>query len=499
LILSHQPKSLITISLVSLLLCSSLFAFYHSNTAYSSDEVWSVKAASSSFGSEIAALKDQDVHPPLYFLILHLWIRLFGTGERSVRSLSGLFYILTVFAVYGIGRDLYGRDTALLSAALYLCSPLAILSAQFARMYALLGFLSILSIWLYLQFSIKRNSSKFRFALYVLVNVLGTFTHIAFFFLLFGQIAFHLMFYRREAKRFLIAIALSLVPYTILWLPVLFAQLAKAREDASLGWVKKPSFSMIAELFLVYGGAFWLLIPVLIYMWWRSGFSLSRFSKLSISSLPLWLLTISLLTPFVISFIKPVFNSRLAIIGLAPFALTIGAVIGRMANYFLLLALIVLTIIFIPVVHPASSQCDNRAVAKYLNQTTSDGDVVIFTSLTRFPIDYYLERSHSGKNLIETSFPAEIDQHPGYEGHLNDPSRGPSLEREANELVAKIDRMRLMERNGRVFFFHGAHPETDSIVETRLRERFQLVSNEGVKCVQAPPYFKELSVYAIYK
>src|ERR1041384_2090597 len=178
-----------------LLLLSTFFALYKSDSAYSSDEVWSVKAVSVDYTSTMEMLK-ADVHPPLYYQFLYVWVRLFGVGERAVRSLSGLFFVLSVLAVYGLGRSLYGSKTALLCAAIYLCSPLAILSAQFARMYALLSLLSILSTWLYLQFSLKPDNSRLLFVAYVLVNALGTFTHIAFFFLLFAQIVFHLLFYR---------------------------------------------------------------------------------------------------------------------------------------------------------------------------------------------------------------------------------------------------------------------------------------------------------------
>jgi uncharacterized membrane protein len=474
--------------------CSSFFAFYNSNTAYTSDEVWSVKAASLNYSAEMAALKG-DVHPPLYFLMLHAWMRPFGTGERAVRSLSGLFYILSVFAVYGIGRQLYGTKTALLSAALYLTSPLAILSAQFARMYSLLSLLSILSTWLYLQFSIKARDSALLFALYVAVNSLGTFTHVAFFFVLFGQIIFHLLFYRRvRIKRFVLAIVLSLLPYLFLWAPILLRQITNSGEG--LAWVKKPGLSMITDLLLLYGGVLWLLVPVLLYLWWRGGFySLSRFSKPSITKLPLWLLTITVLTPLLISEVKPIFNSRFAIIGLPFFALTIGALVASATNYFLPLALFTLTAVGFIVVHPASAPCDNRKMAVYLSQTANDGDVVIFTSLTRLPIDYYLQRAPTTRNLFETSFPAEIDAHPGYEGRINDPARKTALEREAQELVDKIDRMQSTGRRPLVFFFHGSHPDIDSMVEKRLRERFELLSGQGVQCSEGSPYFKEVSVY----
>ena len=491
--IQDSPPSATSLSLVLLLLCSAFFALYHSNTAYNTDEVWSIKTAGLNYSAGMAALK-ADVHPPLYFQILHSWIRLFGTGERTVRSLSGLFYILSVFAVFGIGRELYGGKTALLCAAIYLSSPLGILAAQFARMYSLLSLLAILSTWLYLQFSIKPRDSRLLFALYISVNILGTFTHIAFFFLLFGQIVFHLLFYRRKRlKRFAVAIVLSLVPYLCLWAPILFGQIAISREGTA--WVKKPGLSMLADLLLQYGGTFWLVVPLLLYVSWRSSFHpLSRFSKPGIRSFPFWLLAITLLTPLLISEVKPIFNSRLAIVGLHLFALSIGALIGRGANYLLPLAAIVLSITFLTVVHPAAAPCDNREMAAYLSRTANEGDVVIFTSLTRSPIDYYLERTPATRKLFETSFPAEIDQHPGYEGSIRDSGRKSALEREARSLIDKIAAMPT-ERKSRIFFFHGFHPEIDSIVEQQLRERFELLSGQGLQCGEASPYFKEVSVY----
>jgi hypothetical protein len=147
------------------------------------------------------------------------------------------------------------------------------------------------------------------------------------------------------------------------------------------------------------------------------------------------------------------------------------------------------------VVHPSSSSCDNRAMATYLSQTANNGDVVIFTSLTRLPIDYYLERSPITKDILQTSFPAEIDEHPGYEGRIRDAGRRAELEIEARDLVERIAAMQFPGRPRRVFVFHGFRPEIDSIVQRPLRERFQLLSGEGVRCGEATPYFKEVSVY----
>src|SRR6185312_12400748 len=123
--------------------------------------------------------------------------------------------------------------------------------------------------------------------------------------------------------------------------------------------------------------------PVLLYFSWRSRAKSWRY--LLNAKLPLWLLAFTLLIPLLISVVKPVFNSRLAIIGLHLFALVASAMDVRFAGYVLPLVLIIMTGCFLVTVRPSSQSCDNRALANYLTATASDNDVASFTSLTRMP------------------------------------------------------------------------------------------------------------------
>ena len=473
------------LGLLLLLICSSYFALYHSNAAYTSDEVWTVNTVLSD--NVISALK-ADVHPPFYFQLLDVWVSLFGHDERAVRSLSGLLYVLGVLALYCLARELYGDELALLCAALYACSPLAILSAQFARMYALLSFLSIVSTLLYVQLWIKDRNNFWRLFAFVVVNVLGTFTHIAFFFTLFGQIVFHLFYRRTRFKKFAVAICLSVIPYLLFWAPVFLRQLGTSAEG--LAWVKKPRASMLWDVLFLYGGVLWLLLPVLLYLSWRRG--IRFWNETKSQPIPFLLLAFTILPPLLISIIKPVFNSRLAIVGLHLFALGVAPFFRQFTGKHVLgVVLVLLTGLAMVPVRPAAEACDNRSLAIYLVQNTHDNDVVIFTSLTRMPIDYYLSGS---KKLFQTSFPAEIDKHPGYEGRITDPSRRTELESEARDLVTKIQTMRSANPNLRIFFLHGQHPEVDEILERELNG-FQLLSDREVHCTEGSPYLKTISVY----
>jgi hypothetical protein len=486
----HSSSGVNTASVLILLICASLFVLYYSNSGFSSDEVWSVRAASQDYRAEMATLK-ADVHPPLYYLLLHEWIRMFDTGERTVRGLSALFYVLAVYFVYRLGKILYGYQTALLCATIYLSSPLAVLSGQFARMYSLLSLLAILSTLLYLQFSVRPSPSRLLFALYIAANMLGTFTHIAFFFVIFSQIFYHFLFFRQtRLQRFVFAIALSLLPYVVLWAPVLLRQIGNSGEG--LAWLKKPGLSRIIELLLVYGGAFWLLIPALVFMWWKKGPPAIRRTLLS---LPLWLFAVTLLIPLFISQFKPIFNSRFAIIGLHLFALLAGALIGPARTYLVCFALILLNGLTLSVMHSASGTCDTRTTAEYLARNSEDGDVVIFTSLTRFPIDFYLQKAQPAKQILETSFPAEIDKHPGYEGTITNPERTSELEREAENLIELILKVREQRNGVKVFFLHGFHPELDALILNRLNKQIQPLPDLGMRCNGTSSYFTNLSVY----
>src|SRR3990172_2024512 len=70
------------------------------------DEAYSVLVASQKFDGIIASLKN-DTGPPLYYFILSVWIQIFGIGEFAVRSLSGVFYLLSLGAIYILGKSLY--------------------------------------------------------------------------------------------------------------------------------------------------------------------------------------------------------------------------------------------------------------------------------------------------------------------------------------------------------------------------------------------------------
>ncbi|MBL7201766.1 MAG: glycosyltransferase family 39 protein [Anaerolineae bacterium] len=101
------------------------------------DEAFSIWMARQPVPEILSWLVRIDQHPPLYYLLLHLWLR-FGDSAATVRALSALLSTLTIPVFYLTGRRLAGRSVGLLAALLLALSPFHVRFAQEARMYALL-------------------------------------------------------------------------------------------------------------------------------------------------------------------------------------------------------------------------------------------------------------------------------------------------------------------------------------------------------------------------
>jgi mannosyltransferase len=107
------------------------------------DEAQSVAIAHSDLGGLFAGLR-QDGAPPLYYLLLHGWTSVFGTGAFAVRALSGLFSVLSLAVAWWLGRRLGGPRVATVLTLLLASSPFAIRYASETRMYSLLVLLVLL-------------------------------------------------------------------------------------------------------------------------------------------------------------------------------------------------------------------------------------------------------------------------------------------------------------------------------------------------------------------
>ena len=121
-----------------------------------------------------------DNHPPLYFLLLGLVVRILGKTEFALRFLSLACAVLTVPLLYATARRLIprGHVAGLAAAALGALSPMYLWYGQEARMYTMVAFLSLLSFYLYFRAFFESNQSRLGWiAAYVGISALLVLTH----------------------------------------------------------------------------------------------------------------------------------------------------------------------------------------------------------------------------------------------------------------------------------------------------------------------------------
>lgn len=87
---------------------------------------------------EVIADRAANVHPPLYFLLLKPWVMLAGTAPFSARFSSVIFSLLQVPLIYVVARRRMGAPAGWIAALLTSVSPLSVIYAQEIRAYAIL-------------------------------------------------------------------------------------------------------------------------------------------------------------------------------------------------------------------------------------------------------------------------------------------------------------------------------------------------------------------------
>ena len=88
-----------------------------------------------------------DVHPPLFFWVLWLWMRLAGQSELALRLATAAFGTLSMALAYVLGRRLGGQRAGLLSLALVGLSRFEVWWSTELRMYMLAGMAILAAIY----------------------------------------------------------------------------------------------------------------------------------------------------------------------------------------------------------------------------------------------------------------------------------------------------------------------------------------------------------------
>jgi len=92
--------------------------------------------------SKLQVALKHDGAPPLYYVLLHFWLKAFGSSDVAARALSGVLSCATLPFVWMAGRRIGGRTVAVGVVVLVASSPFAVRYATENRMYALVAFLT---------------------------------------------------------------------------------------------------------------------------------------------------------------------------------------------------------------------------------------------------------------------------------------------------------------------------------------------------------------------
>jgi hypothetical protein len=204
-----------------------------------------------------------DPHPPLYFVLLHLWMDVAGRTRLVAGLFSLAFSLATVVAVYALARRLYDDRTGLLAAFIVAFSTTQIHLGRNVRMYSLLTFLSVASWYAFLRLPERRRAVD---AAYLLTTAAMLYTHVYALFVLAAQVVYTSLTetgdgFQRRWWRLQALLGLSYLP----WLAVLGEQVlgrTTGSGQTAIGWIPEPSLALLRDTLLMYAG-FPSLYPIL--------------------------------------------------------------------------------------------------------------------------------------------------------------------------------------------------------------------------------------------
>jgi uncharacterized membrane protein len=392
------------------------------------DEAQSIWQATKSIPAFIS-LTGQNVHVPLYGMLLHFWLQIFGTSVVAARSLSLLLFVFTVPALYILARESGGRKVAYFTIILFSLSPFIVWYSNEARMYTLFLFAATLNNLFFLR--MYRSDGKEGKLGFFLSTVLGFYSHYFFVFLVATQSLFvisklsgvlhstndfnaapSLSPFRRYlpfALKFF-ALLISSFLFLLPWLVYVFL-LGNAANTQPL--IPPPtSFSVFQSLIeFIFGFQNSNLQGIMISLWpflvLMTIILFTQRRKIPAANFEYFIVVtfLPILLVFVASFIKPIFLTRYLILVTPTLFFILAAVLvnytQRITYIITTISIVVLFLLLINQNVSASTPVkENYAgVANYLNQTVKPTDIIAISSpFTVYPIEYY----YTGTASLET-------------------------------------------------------------------------------------------------
>ena len=343
---------------------------------------------------DIPGVLRQDGSPPLYYMLLNVWLELAGRDERATHTLSVLFALATVpVAFWGAGL-VFGRRTAWIAAVLTTFNPYLSQYAQETRMYSLVVLLSMLatSLFLHTYTGDERPARRWP-VLFGLALALALYTHnwVLFLGAAMGIAWLALLWLAPAAERAarlrdgLLGFGLAALLY-LPWVPTLLFQAAHTGAP----WSRKPEYEAITmeATHRLLGHTAWLVLVVSAGGGAVALVRAGRGRQLTAHGRAVlavgFVAVATVLLAYGASQISPAWAMRYLAVAVPPFLLLCAA--GLAANRGTGLAgLAIVVILWAYDVWP-TTKSNVRQVSEAIAPSVSPGDVVVSTQPEQVPV-----------------------------------------------------------------------------------------------------------------
>ncbi len=356
-----------------------------------------------------------DIHPPLYYIVLHFWLTLAGHSQFAAAFFSLFFGILLIVSTFVVARRLLGGSVAVLAALLAALSPYHLWYSQEMRMYTLGALLGLLSFYFLMKALIVShdqkpgNTERAFWISYIVCAALGLYTLYYFaFLLLFENLAAlaWLVAQRRDvghtgdasAKRWMAAQAAVLVLY-LPWLPVAWQQVTQPPVPAWRGFASLSSIvgDSWAALSLGQSVAIGVVAPVLVLvgllcaaaLWERQG-RRATLLLIGYTFVPVFLI-------YLISLWTPLFHVRYVFLYAPAFSIVLAQGLHVVRRHSAAVAVLAAAVILLTSARSAQSYFydpgyapdDHRSAVRWIADRIEPGDAVLINAGYAYPTFVY--------------------------------------------------------------------------------------------------------------
>ncbi len=221
------------------------------------DEIFSVHAAGYEWCRLLSFVAADVIHPPLFYALLKVWIAIGGESLLWLRLFPALISIAVVVPFFLLCRELNMRAAEIKLALLLLAvNGYLIKYAQEVRMYSLLLFFSVCSLWLFVRFSKAPARAKKHLLVLSAINLLLVYTHYYGWLVVAAEAALLLYSQRDKLLDFFIAAALLLLAFSP-WAYAVTSLSEPGDLRQNIGWVARPRLLDIAQLFTLLSEPFY--------------------------------------------------------------------------------------------------------------------------------------------------------------------------------------------------------------------------------------------------